>query len=133
MVRKTIEMSDANPAGSDAFYRAQYARLYGHHQPGGIIEITKLCVVGSGLLPQVAESILKTVPGEPRPYAHRRVFLGRQDGWAMTAIYHGDALRPGHELKGPLIVEEETTTLFVGGDDTLTVDAAGNFVVELGE
>jgi N-methylhydantoinase A len=114
-------------------FEQEYARLYGHHQPDGIIEITKLCVVGSGLLPQVAESILKNVPGDPRPYAHRRVFLGRQDGWAMTAIYRGAALRPGHELKGPLIVEEETTTLFIGGDDTLRVDAAGNFAVELGE
>jgi N-methylhydantoinase A len=46
-------------------------------------------------------------------------------------VYRGAALRPGHRLRGPLLVEEQTTTIFVGADDTLEVDAAGDYLIHL--
>ena len=49
----------------------------------------------------------------------------------MADIYRGRELLPGHICRGPLIVEEETTTLFVGPRDDLRVDASGNFAINL--
>ena len=46
--------------------------------------------------------------------------------------FDGDALRPGHRLVGPLIVEEPTTTAFIGVGEQLEVDAADNLVVRFG-
>ena len=49
----------------------------------------------------------------------------------MADIYRGRELLPGHSCRGPLIVEEETTTLFAGPRDVLQVDASGNFTINL--
>jgi N-methylhydantoinase A len=52
-------------------------------------------------------------------------------GWAEVPIYRGNQLAPGHGFTGPAIVEEQTTTVLIGAGDALTVDAAGNFVIDL--
>ena len=114
----------------DAF-EAEHERLYGHRQPGGIIEITKLRVVGHGLLPQLPTQEARPADGPPSPAGRRRVYLDAGREWADMDVYAGGQLRPGHRLDGPLLVEEQTTTVFVGPDDILEVDTAGNFVIEL--
>jgi N-methylhydantoinase A len=47
-------------------------------------------------------------------------------------VYDGADLRPGCKLQGPLLVEELTTTAFIGPADLLEVDAADDFVVHIG-
>jgi N-methylhydantoinase A len=130
-VRVTIPTLPPDNASLRAAFESEYSRLYGHHQPDGIIEITNLRVVGIGLLPPLAEPAAELATGTPRPHQRRRVFLSRADGWAMTDIYRGEDLHPGHVLRGPLVVEEETATLFIGAGDVLEVDAAGNFAIDL--
>lgn len=114
-----------------AAFESEYQRLYGHHQPDGIIEITMVRVAGHGMLPPLAEVTGVTSSGTPVAHDRRRVFLDRQRGWDTIPVYRGNALHPGHVLPGPLIVEEDTTTLFVGPGDTLGIDQAGNFSIEL--
>ena len=130
-VRINVEDPGLGKEALRAAFEMEYARLYGHHQPDGIIEITKLRVIALGALPPVAEPKCESTDGEPRAYDRRRVFLGKSEGWNMIDIYRGDQLRPGHMRRGPLIVEEETTTLFIGPDDLLKVDPIGNFVIHL--
>jgi N-methylhydantoinase A len=114
-------------------FEKEYMRLYGHHQPGGIVEVTALRVIGWGPLPALREPIGDAATGEPRPYHRRRVFLSKASGWDVIDIFRGADLHPGHARKGPLIIEEQTTTVFVGPGDHLFVDAAGNFLIELSE
>ena len=114
-----------------ASFEREYERLFGHHQPDGIIEITKLRVIGLGLLPPLGEAARAKATRDPKPYERRRVYLGRADGWGMADIYHGRELLPGHSCRGPLIVEEETTTLFIGPHDELEVDPSDNFAIIL--
>lgn len=113
-------------------FEREYTRLYGHFQPDGIVEITKVRVVGLGRLPPLAPAEIAPADGPARPYEWRRVYLGQKFGWADTAIYRGADIRPGHELAGPLIIEEDTTTAFVGPEDLLRVDEAGNYVIHIG-
>jgi N-methylhydantoinase A len=114
-----------------AGFEAEYERLYGHHQPDGIIELTKMRVVGLGLLPPLSEPANQPASGPARAFETRRVYLGNDYGWGIADIYRGQDLRPGHVCDGPLIVEEATTTLFVGPGDVLRVDASNNFAVAL--
>ena len=112
-------------------FEAEHDRLYGHSQPGGVVEITKLRVVAIGLLPPLQAPGGTAASGAPKSVQRRPVFLNSDNGWADVDVYAGDSLRPGHRIDGPLLVEEETTTLFVGPDDILEVDAAGDFVIHL--
>ena len=40
-------------------------------------------------------------------------------------------LGAGHDLQGPLVIEEHTMTLYAGPDDRVSVDRAGNYLIEL--
>ena len=48
-----------------------------------------------------------------------------------VAVYSGSDLAPGHRVAGPAMVEEMTTTVFVGADDQLEIDGANNFLIHL--
>ena len=47
-------------------------------------------------------------------------------------VYDGADLRPGCKLDGPLLIEERTTTAFVGPRDRLEVDPRDDFLVHVG-
>ena len=53
-------------------------------------------------------------------------------GWRDVPVYDGADLRPGCKLDGPLLIEERTTTAFVGPRDRLEVDARDDFLVHVG-
>jgi N-methylhydantoinase A len=112
-------------------FEAEHRRLYGHVQPAGAIEITALRVVGRGLFapPPVAGPPPAEAP--PEPVERRAAHLDERRGRGAVPVYAGAALRPGHRLEGPLLVEEQTTTIFVGPEDTLEVDAAGDYLIHL--
>ncbi|QHJ69119.1 hydantoinase/oxoprolinase family protein [Planococcus halotolerans] len=61
----------------------------------------------------------------------RQVFY-EDEGWNDTKVYHRTLLAPGMKIQGPAIVEEPTaTTVFYSGQ-TLSVDAYGNLLIEMG-
>jgi N-methylhydantoinase A len=130
-VRVAVEELPPDKRRVRASFESEYERRFGHHQPDGIIELSNLRVIGLGLLPSLGEATSALSGGQTRPYARRRVYLSRVDGWGVADIYRGRDLRPGHTCHGPLIVEEETTTLFAGPRDVLHVDASGNFGITL--
>ena len=49
-----------------------------------------------------------------------------RSGFAPTPVYRGADLLPGHRLDGPLLVEEQTTTVVVGPRDRIEVLASGD-------
>jgi N-methylhydantoinase A len=112
-----------------AAFEQEYAQRFGHLVPGGRILITALRVVGKGLLPPLAEARLPKAAGVVEPVEHRPVFIDEQHGTMRADIYRGADLLPGHTMAGPLLIEEETTTIFAGPGDRVTVDAAGNYLV----
>jgi N-methylhydantoinase A len=112
-------------------FEAEHERLFGHHQPGGHVEITKLRLAAIGRLPPIRPAAAPAATGAPEPVERRPVWIDAATGWREVAVYAGADLRAGHRLPGPLIVEEETTTLMIGAGDTIEVDAAGNYVVHL--
>jgi N-methylhydantoinase A len=114
-------------------FEAEHDRLFGHIQPGGIIEITKLRVTGIGTLPRLEAAQPPKATVAATAVERRKVWVDRSSGWQDVPIYEGASLAPGHTITGPAIVNEATTTVLVGAGDTLTVDAAANFSIALPE
>ena len=125
--------------GSEAFsavrarelFELRHQRLYGHVQPEGLVRISALRVVAEGLLPEVGIPGAAADEGAPSPSVRRRVWIDEARGWREVPVYAGSGLAPGHRVAGPAMVEEATTTVFVGADDELEVDGAGNFLIHL--
>ncbi|MPY92378.1 MAG: hydantoinase/oxoprolinase family protein [Acidimicrobiia bacterium] len=130
-IKVAVGPGSLDAAAVRAAFEAEYQRLFGHIQPGGTILLTNLRVVARAATGHLEPARPPVAASPPSPVETRKVWHGA-DGWLDTAAYEGQALRPGHELAGPLVVEEATTTVLVGPADRLAVDAAGNFVITLG-
>jgi N-methylhydantoinase A len=122
---------DFDPALVRRLFEAEYERQFGHIQPGGAIQITSLRMAGFGLLPPLEAAPAPPSKASPKRRSTRRVWFA--DGWHDTAIFEGADLAPGQALAGPAIVGEQTMTAIVRPGDTLEVDAAGNFIIDLAE
>jgi N-methylhydantoinase A len=54
-------------------------------------------------------------------------------GWVETSVYDRYALTPGASISGPALLEERESTVVVGPNERVFVDAHFNLVAELGE
>ena len=131
-VRVRLDGSEAfSAARARELFELRHQRLYGHVQPEGLVRISALRVVAEGLLPEVGIPGAAAGEGAPSPSVRRRVWIDEARGWREIPVYAGSGLAPGHRVAGPAMVEEATTTVFVGADDELEVDGAGNFLIHL--
>lgn len=112
-------------------FEQEFMRLYGHIQPDGIIEATCLRVTAQAATGanRVAAQQTDATGRALRPIGARPVWH-EGHGWCESNIHDGTRLRAGDEIMGPAIIEEQTTTVLLGPDDRLEVDAAGNFLIE---
>jgi N-methylhydantoinase A len=113
-------------------FDAEHDRLFGHTQPGGQIEIMKARVTGVGRLPSLSHPAPEPACDSAQPFEQRPVWIDPKIGWRETPIYQGAALAPGHVISGPAIIDEQTTTVLVGNNDTLEVGKTGNFDITFG-
>jgi N-methylhydantoinase A len=67
--------------------------------------------------------------GAAAPLGKRRALFGE---WIEVPVYAMDALKPGHAVMGPAIVEAETTTVVIGAKDRLSVNALGWLDIAVG-
>jgi N-methylhydantoinase A len=115
-----------------ATFEAEHDRLFGHTQPGGLIEITKLRAAGIGRLPTLAHPRPVRTSGLPRPATHRRIWLDPSVGWSEVPVFDPGSLSPGHQIEGPAVIDEATTTVLIGVGDRLEIEAGGGYLVTLG-
>jgi len=129
----TVEADDTLDASRiRSSFEAEHGRLFGHVQPDGIIEITKVRVAAIGATDPLPE-VRHEHATEPPSLRHRRpVWIDARAGWRDTPVYEGHTLKAGHCIDGPALVDEQTTTLLIGDGDRLTVDPAGNYRIEIG-
>jgi N-methylhydantoinase A len=52
--------------------------------------------------------------------------------FALTPVYDGEGIRPGHELAGPAIIEERFTTIVLYPGQRLRLDGHGNYRIAIG-
>jgi N-methylhydantoinase A len=111
-----------------AFEKA-YAGLYAHTIANTPIDVVSWRVVAQGPKPELA-SFGGARGGGDMCKGARAVWLPDAKAFAETPVYDRYALRPGATLEGPAIVEERESTVVVGPDVRLTVDAQRNIIAE---
>jgi N-methylhydantoinase A len=120
-----------DPVAIRAAFEAEHDRLFGHIQPGGTIEMTKLRVTGIGALAPLGLPTPARAAVPALPLERRRIWIDEKSGWVATDVFDGASLAPGHAIPGPAVINEATTTVLIGPGDRLDVDASGNFMVTL--
>ena len=127
-----VPVETFEPSSIRAGFEEQHQRMYGHIQPVGDLEITALHVTGRGLIPRIVPADDQRPREVPQPAEHRSTYAGLQHGWCETPIYRAENLHADVSLEGPLLLEEVTTTLYVGPGETLEVDRFGNYLIHIG-
>jgi N-methylhydantoinase A len=119
----------------ESFYR-RYEQLYGRGASfrGARVEIVTYRVRASAETPRpklvAAERLSKVLPADARRPA-RAVYWEELRRQEQTPIFDGLVLLPGNAVAGPCIVETPDTSVVVRPEQSLTVDAFGNFEVGL--
>jgi len=124
-------IGQADLAGILEQFHHRHKELYTFAMPFRSVEFITFRLRAS--VPRRAEVRLHTGPmgdGVPAPKRERTAsFAGRM----MTVpVYEGQALRPGHRLRGPAIVEEATTTAVIPPGFDARVDTAHNYILTRG-
>jgi N-methylhydantoinase A len=110
-------------------FHEQHDSLYGYSMLGAPVELINLRVTARGLTPKPKFARTPRAKG-----AAARAKLGTRpawfDGkWVKTSVYDGLELKNGHEVKGPAIVQQPTTTIIVPADFDLKVDDFNNYLM----
>jgi N-methylhydantoinase A len=127
-----VALDGLDTKGVRAKFESEHQRLYGHIQPHGRIDITALRVIGRTPLDWTPPAARSPQTAPPTPRETRKVWIDATHGWRDVPVYDGEVLRLGCKLAGPLLIEERTTTAFIGPRDLLEVDARDDFLVHIG-
>jgi len=127
-----VALDGLDTKGVRAKFEAEHQRLFGHIQPHGRIDITALRVIGRTPLDWTPPTARAPQMAPPVPRETRPVWIDPAHGWRDVPVYDGTDLRPGCKLAGPLLIEERTTTAFIGPRDLLEVDSRDDFLVHIG-
>jgi N-methylhydantoinase A len=123
-------------ADTVAAFEKRYAELYGEgtgFSAAGIQAIT-FRVRGTGVLP-FSPTLPKLADAEGSDpstalRSTRKVCLDARVGYVETPIYDYRALKAGHVITGPAVIEVPTTTVVVPPEMTGVVDHLGNLTID---
>ncbi|ETX06761.1 MAG: hypothetical protein ETSY2_15210 [Candidatus Entotheonella gemina] len=115
-----------------ALFFEAHDRQYGYHNPAAPVEIMNYRATARGKLYQPAPltAVMPAPPQAPAPSGMRAVYFAA-DTALQTPIYQRAALKPGHTIQGPAVIEQLDATTLLYPDDTLSVDAAFNLRIEV--
>ena len=108
------------------FHDAHKAR-FGFDIPGEIIEIVNFSATVVSATPKPEFRTIPDANGDAVPTARRSVMYPH--GRADTLVYDRAALRSGHRIAGPAIVEEAASVTVLNAGQTLHVDKYGNLLL----
>ena len=66
------------------------------------------------------------------PIETRPVYAESVGEFLDTPVYRGADLHHGQSFAGPAIIEEATTTILVGPEDHVSIDALNNYLINFG-
>ena len=111
-------------------FHAVHERLYGVKEEGGLLEClnwkSRLTAFLERPKPQSVEAVAE---GAAQPRTVSKAYFGAA-GHLDTPVYRGEELAPGHEIIGPAVIEEPTTTVVVYPGMRARVSSGQNYVLE---
>jgi N-methylhydantoinase A len=115
-----------------AAFTAVYGKTFGHVPPVGEIEIINIRVAVSA---PVAKGELLVASGKRGEAAalkgKRHAWVGARERFEAVPVYDRYRLAIGAAVRGPAIVEEDSTTLILPPKSRAKVERSGNLVVNL--
>ena len=112
-------------------FNEEYSRTYGYLEEEENIQVINLRVVASLATTkptlEPSRTATRSILGRARK-GERPVYFTELGEFVETRVFDGHVLRPGNQLRGPAIVELETTTIVLRPDQRLRVDPYGNFI-----
>lgn len=123
-------------AGQDAAalhlaFDQEHEKLYASSQADGRIDIVNIRVSAYSMAPPAEMSADNSMRAAPEPREERALWLSAGAEPAVTPVYQGEDLLPGHRFSGPALIEERTTTILIGRGDAVTVDPYGNYMIDI--
>jgi len=116
-----------------AAFHAEHNRLYGYSLEAQCVpvEIINVRVQAVGLTEKPnLEGMAKTASdASSAQKGKRHVYIPETSAFAEVPVYDGRALEFGHKIKGPSMIEEVTTAVFVSASFDCMVDSLGSFVL----
>ncbi|MBA3844632.1 MAG: hydantoinase/oxoprolinase family protein [Actinobacteria bacterium] len=118
-------------AGDDVVERfhAEHDRTYGFAAPAEPIELVSVRLTSVGRIAKPPPRRLES-GSTPKPKERRAVYFAEAVGYVDCPIYDRYALPAGAAFPGPAIVEEFDSTTVVHPGFAITVDEAGNLIIE---
>jgi N-methylhydantoinase A len=110
-----------------AGFAEAHRREYGYDIPGRPVEVVNCRLKAVGLIDRPNPGFTGGT-GDSVAKARRQVHF--DDGWADTPIHDRASLAVGARLPGPVIIDEMSATTVVPAGWTVTVDSAGNLILE---
>ena len=132
--------SNAGPYSDRSVLRAAFEKGYRekftHTPPQVTIEFVNIRVTATAPAPaqssaQLSDTHDARAPAKSPAPASRKVYFKEAGGKVDTAVYRRENLAAGFTAAGPLLVEEEGSTLVVPPGGRVTLAADGNLVVEV--
>lgn len=118
----------------DAF-EARYARLYGEgsgfRQAGVQIIDVRVEAIGVTPKPILTKRDATGTAHLVTPTSNRDVYWTTEKRRLSTPVFRGKDVEPGQTLIGPVIIDQEFTTIVVHPNQTATVDGYGNIIIEI--
>ena len=118
-------------AGCVERFHQAHDRVYGHARPAAPVELLNGRVVHAWQ-PQLPEltpaDAAPPVNGSLSP-SSRRVYFEELAAYVETPVHRRAALRAGHEIVGPAIIEQADTTVVVYPGHRATLDDANNIII----
>jgi N-methylhydantoinase A len=108
------------------FHEAHETR-FGFNIPGEIIEIVNFSATIVSITPKPDFQSLEKAEGSATPTSRRSVMF--PNGRLETPVFRRDALRAGHRIAGPAVVEEAASVTILNPGQSLTVDPYGNLLL----
>ncbi len=129
------DSAEALPVPSPRTLRERFFEVheaaYGYANPHDPIEIVNVRLTARGRLTEAPAPRTPPGPGSPPVPFERRAVRFAAEGAVDCPVYERDALRAGHAIDGPAIVEQLDSTTPVFPGDRATVEPAGNLVIRV--
>jgi N-methylhydantoinase A/oxoprolinase/acetone carboxylase beta subunit len=110
-------------------FHAAHRRTFGHNAPGADVEVVNLRLRASS--PQAAAPIPRIRAAgrrAPAPISRAQVLVGVRP--AAAPVYDRDSIGAGARIRGPAIVVELSSTLYLAPEFTMRADDFGNLRLE---
>jgi N-methylhydantoinase A len=128
------QLNEGDIAEMRELFERNHDRVYGYALSGEPVEVQSVRLAAIGLTPEPPFRPLAPASGRDP----REALKGLREVWfsespVSTPIYDGSRLKAGHEIVGPAIVEQPTTTLKVPPAWRGRIDEIGSLLLWRGE